>query len=47
MFKTKTKYIPARKGEYPVTLCTDTKAKKLLKWNPVKNIENYIKTVIK
>ena len=47
LFKTEKTYIPARKGEYPVTLCTDDKAKKLLKWKPIKNLENYIKKVIK
>ena len=47
MFNAKTKYIPARKGEYPTTLCTDNKAKELLNWIPVKNLEDYIKNIIK
>jgi len=36
------KYIPARKGEYDVTLCTDTKAHSLLNWKPKKNVKDYI-----
>jgi UDP-glucose 4-epimerase len=37
------KYIPARKGEYPVTLCEDTKAHELLGWKPIVDIKDYIK----
>jgi len=37
------KYIPARKGEYPVTLCEDTKAHELLGWKPTVDIKDYIK----
>jgi len=47
LFNTKRKYIPARKGEYPFTLCTDTKAKELLDWVPNKNLKDYIKKLIK
>ena len=40
-------YIPARDGEYEMTLCTDDKANKLLGWNPKNNINDYIKGVVK
>ena len=40
------KYIPARKGEYDVTLCTDTKAHEVLGWNPTRNIEDYIRDFV-
>jgi len=40
-------YIPARNGEYEMTLCTDDKANKLLGWNPKNNINDYIKGVVK
>ena len=40
-------YIPARDGEYELTLCTDDKANKLLGWNPKNNINDYIKGVVK
>jgi len=43
MYGVERKYIPARKGEYPTTLCTDTKAHKMLGWSPTKNLEDYIK----
>ena len=36
------KYIPAREGEYPVTLCEDTKAHELLGWNPTRDMEDYV-----
>ena len=42
-----TKYIPARNGEYPSTLCTDENASKLLGWTPSKNVEDYIESIIK
>ena len=42
MFGTERKYIPARRGEYPTTLCDYTKAKELLGWIPYKNLEDYI-----
>tara|TARA_Y100000592_G_scaffold16925_1_gene25389 strand:+ start:1157 stop:1999 length:843 start_codon:yes stop_codon:yes gene_type:complete len=47
MFKTERKYIPARNGEYDATLCTDTKAQEMLGWNPTRNLEDYIKNIIK
>ena len=40
-------YIPARNGEYEMTLCTDDKANKLLGWNPKNNINDYIKGVVR
>ena len=39
-------YIDARLGEYDTTLCTDDKAKRLLNWNPKKNIDDYIENFI-
>ena len=42
MFGAEKKYIPARKGEYPFTLCDYSKAKKLLNWIPTKNLKGYI-----
>ena len=47
MFGAERKYIPARKGGYDVTLCTDTKAQEMLGWNPIENLEDYIKKIIK
>ena len=47
MFGAERKYIPARKGEYDVTLCTDTKAQEMLGWNPIEKLEDYIKKIIK
>jgi len=38
-----TKYIPAREGEYPVTLCDYSKASKMLGYKPVKSMELYVK----
>ena len=35
-------YIPARQGEYDVTLCTDMNASELLNWKPKRNLEEYI-----
>ena len=46
MFGGEIEYIPARPGEYDVTLCDYTKANKILGWTPSKNIESYIKEVI-
>ena len=43
LFNCKTKYIPARPGEYDVTLCDYTKAKKELGYEPKGNIQTYIK----
>ncbi len=37
------KYVPARKGEYDKTLCTDDKAHKLLGWKPTRTLRAYIK----
>ena len=41
------KYIPARKGEYPVTLCEDNNAEKKLGWKPTRNIDEYVTDWIK
>ena len=41
-FNTKTKYINSRPGEYDVTLCDYSKAKKDLGYEPNKNIIEYI-----
>ena len=46
MFGAERKYIPARSGEYDVTLCTDTKSHEMLGWTPTRNLEDYIKSVI-
>ena len=46
MFGAERKYIPARKGEYPSTLCDTSLAKEKLGWVPVNNLEEYIKSVI-
>jgi UDP-glucose 4-epimerase len=46
MFGTEIEYIPKRPGEYDVTLCDYSKANKTLDYNPVKNIDEYIKEVI-
>ena len=46
MFGTERKYIPARKGEYPFTLCDYSKANKTLDWLPNKNLKDYISEVI-
>jgi len=40
-------YIPARSGEYPVTLCQDRKALEKLNWKPKCNLTNYMKEWIK
>lgn len=40
------KYLPARKGEYDVTLCDYSVAKSKLNWNPTKKLEEYIKEVL-
>jgi UDP-glucose 4-epimerase len=39
-------YLPLRKGEYDKTLCTDTKAKELLGWNPTRNLNDYMKEFV-
>ena len=38
-------YIPKRPGEVQETLCTDTKARELLGWNPTIDILDYIEGV--
>lgn len=43
MFEVERKYIPARKGEYDITLCDYSKAEQILGWVPTKNLEDYIK----
>ena len=40
-------YLPARPGEYDVTLADYSKAKELLGWNPVRNLDEYIAGIIK
>tara|TARA_A100001015_G_scaffold316956_1_gene432582 strand:+ start:2762 stop:3634 length:873 start_codon:yes stop_codon:yes gene_type:complete len=40
------KYIPPRKGEYEVTLCTDKKLTDMLGWKPNKNLPDYIKKIL-
>mgnify|MGYP003121133936 FL=1 len=37
-----TQYIPARDGEYDYTLADSTKAKELLGWNPIRDIQDYL-----
>jgi len=46
MFGKKIEYIPKRPGEYDVTLCDYSKASETLGWKPIKNIKEYIKSVI-
>jgi len=41
-----TEYIPARQGEYPITLCEDESTKEALNWNPTKNLDDYIKDFV-
>ncbi len=43
MFGTEKKYIPARKGEYDITLCDYSKAEQMLGWIPTRNLKDYIK----
>jgi len=43
MFKCESKYIPARPGEYDITLCDYSKANKELGYNPKGNLKRYIK----
>ena len=42
MFGGEKEYIPARKGEYDITLCDYTKAKEMLGWVPKINLPDYI-----
>ena len=46
MFGAEKKYIPARKGEYPTTLCDISLAKEKLGWEPNKDLEIYIKELL-
>ena len=46
MFGAEKKYIPARKGEYPTTLCDTSAAKEKLGWEPNKDLEIYIKELL-
>lgn len=39
-------YIPARKGEYDITLCDFSKASKLLGYNPQLNLSDYITSIL-
>ena len=39
-------YIPARKGEYDITLADLIAAETLLDYKPVKNIEDYVKNIV-
>ena len=39
-------YIPARPGEYDVTLCDYSKANQILDWSPKKKLSKYIKGII-
>ena len=45
LFGGEKKYIPARKGEYPSTLCDTTLAKEKLNWEAVRNLEDWIGAV--
>ena len=46
MFGHTKKYIPARDGEYPTTLCDYSHAKDLLNWIPTKNIHDFIQEFV-
>ena len=46
VFKHTKKYIPARDGEYPTTLCDYSHAKDLLNWIPTKNIHDFIQEFV-
>ena len=46
LFGGEKKYIPARKGEYPDTLCTDHAASQKLGWEPAVYLKRYIKNVM-
>ena len=41
-----TKYIPARKGEYDITLCDDENTRKGLDYNPTRNLDDYIRDFV-
>ena len=42
MYDCETKYIPARPGEYDVTLCDYSKATQYLKYKPKGNLRHYV-----
>ena len=44
--QTEVEYIPARDGEYDVTLADYSKANDILGWNPTKSLKEYIENVI-
>tara|TARA_R110000787_G_scaffold107051_3_gene214875 strand:- start:40 stop:897 length:858 start_codon:yes stop_codon:yes gene_type:complete len=46
MFGADKEYIPARKGEYPVTLCDTSPAKDKLGWVPSRDLKDYIESVV-
>jgi UDP-glucose 4-epimerase len=39
-------YQPAKKGEAKITLNTSTLAQEVLNWNPIYNLEDYLKSII-
>ena len=41
-----TKYIPARKGEYDITLCDDENTREGLDYNPTRNLDDYIRDFV-
>ena len=45
--QTEVEYIPARPGEYDVTLADYSKARELLGWNPIRNLDEYITEIKK
>tara|TARA_Y100001973_G_scaffold53624_2_gene79307 strand:- start:2506 stop:3360 length:855 start_codon:yes stop_codon:yes gene_type:complete len=45
-FCTEVEYVKDRKGQYPETLCTNTKARTRLDWKPKWDLLDYIQTVI-
>ena len=42
-----TKYIPARRGEYPSTLCEDKSTNDALDWHPTKKLDDFIKNFLR
>ena len=40
-----TEYIPARKGEYDVTLADYSKAQKMLGWKPFIDLKDYVNEI--
>ena len=47
MYSTSIEYIPERQGEAQITLADFSKAKKILNFNPSRNLEDYVKNKIK